>query len=217
MAPDAAVRAELQQRWQALCAALQLHDPTALTLGRRLWRAWGRWPRRYHDRSHLLACLRAADTVQAECRDPHAVAWALWFHDAVYWPWSRHNERRSADWAADAARALRLPEPFAAHVHALVMATAHGQPHAPVTDVEWVLDIDLGILGQPPAVYQRYAQQVRQEYFWVPQRRWREGRAQVLRHFLQQPQLYRTAHFQQRYEAPARANLQHELQSLTAT
>jgi predicted metal-dependent HD superfamily phosphohydrolase len=146
------------------------------------------------------------------------VAWALWFHDAVYWPWSRRSEQRSADWARDSALALGLPAGFAQRVHALVMATAHlGAPHGDEgIDADWVVDIDLGILGQAPALYERYAHDVRREYFWVSGSRFRRGRAAVLRHFLAQPAIYRTPHFRNLLEAPARDNLQRELARLSS-
>ena len=67
---------------------------------------WSRWPRAYHDTAHLHACLQHLHAVQHDLpgvlHNPAAMALALWFHDAVYWPWSAHNEERSADWAREA-------------------------------------------------------------------------------------------------------------------
>jgi predicted metal-dependent HD superfamily phosphohydrolase len=213
-----ATRDELQERWEVLCAALAVPDVPAQRLGRRLLAAWSRWPRHYHGPGHLLACLQALEAVTMQCEHPNAVAWALWFHDAVYWPWSRRNELRSAEWARDSALALGLPDAFAQRVHALVMATAHGSAVATATgiDGDWVVDIDLGVLGQPQAVYERYAHDVRREYFWVSARRFRAGRAAVLRHFLGQPAIYRTPHFRQMLEGRARDNLQRELHRLSS-
>jgi predicted metal-dependent HD superfamily phosphohydrolase len=204
-----------------LCASLAVPDAPSQRLGRRLVAAWSRWPRRYHGTAHLLACLQALEAVTTQCEHPNAVAWALWFHDAVYWPWSRRNEARSADWARDSALALGLPDSFAQRVHTLVMATAHGAAAAAASaatgiDAELVIDIDLGILGQPRPVYERYAGDVRREYFWVSTSRFRRGRAAVLRHFLSQPFIYRTPHFRAELEARARDNLQHELAMLDA-
>ena len=201
-----------------LCASLAVPDAPAQRLGRRLIAAWSRWPRRYHGSAHLLACLQALEAVATQCEHPNAVAWALWFHDAVYWPWSRRNEQRSADWARDSALALGLPAGFAQRVHALVMATAHLAAPAgdEGIDADWVVDIDLGILGQAPATYERYARDVRREYFWITRSRFRRGRAAVLSHFLAQPTIYRTPHFRQLLEDRARDNLQRELAALEA-
>ena len=151
--------------------------------------------------------------------DTPLIAFALWFHDAVYLPWRRDNEQRSADMAARSAMRLNLGEPFARRAHALVMATAHlagGAHDASDPAIDWVLDIDLGILGTPPEVYDRYEHDVRREYFFVLPRAWRTGRAAVLRHFLDQPVIYRTTHFRDRLEHQARSNLQRSLDLLSA-
>jgi len=212
---EGALEEPLRAQWRTLCAALALPEPPARALGERLLRAWRRWPRRYHATRHLAACVRAAQALQAEFDAPEAVAWALWFHDAIYWPWRHDNEERSADWARDSARALGLSADFGDRVHALVMATAHGRaPAAADRDAAWVVDIDLGVLGQPPEAYDRYAIDVRREYFWVPRGTWRRGRAAVLRHFLDQPSIYRTPWFRERHEAAARDNLRRELGTL---
>lgn len=206
----------LRERWRELCAGLQLAGPGPQAMGERLLHAWRRWPRRYHDTRHLLACVEAAHQWAGRMDDPAAVAWALWFHDVVYMPWRRDNEARSAELARRAARGLGLAPAFAERVHHLVMVTAHGQAPVPANDpdADWVLDIDLGVLGQPRPVYERYARDVRREYFWVLPWAWRKGRGAVLRHFLAQPAIYRTAVFRERFEDAARANLQHELAAL---
>lgn len=215
---DNALEEILRERWRELCARLRLAGPGPQALCDRLLRAWRRWPRRYHGTRHLLACVQAAHEWRALQHDPEAIAWALWFHDAVYVPWRRDNEARSAELARMAALGLGLAPAFAERVHHLVMVTAHGQSPAPVQDrdADWVLDIDLGVLGQPHAVYERYARDVRREYFWVLPWTWRKGRGAVLRHFLAQPAIYRTLAFRERYEQAARANLQHELSALSA-
>lgn len=214
---DVGLRDDLRARWRALVeqATGRPADDAARRRGETLIRAWGRWPRRYHGPRHLLACLRATQALTgAECDDPRAIAFALWYHDAVYWPWSRRNEARSARWAHRDALALGLGEAFAQRVHALVMATAHGQGAAPEGDARWVVDIDLGVLGQPPETYDRYAADVRREFFWVRPATWRRGRSAVLRHFLALPYIYSTDTFRARWEAQARQNLARELAQL---
>jgi len=210
-----ALEQPLRDEWRTLCAALAVPEAPAQALGERLLRAWRRWPRRYHDTTHLAACIRAARELRNELGSPEAVAWALWFHDAVYWPWHHDNEERSADWARSAAQSLGLSADFGDRVHALVMVTAHGRVPAPSDrDAEWLVDIDLGVLGQPRDAYERYAADVRREYFWVPGGLWRRGRAAVLQQFLDQPSVYRTTWFRDRFEAAARDNLRHELSQL---
>ncbi|WP_053014034.1 hypothetical protein [Caldimonas brevitalea] len=208
---------ELLGEWQALCERLGLAGRAGVGVGTALLQAWSRWPRRYHDTRHLLACIRHWREWAGHTEDPDAVALALWFHDAVYWPWARDNERRSADWARrfivqaglPASRAGELAE----RVDRLVMATLHHD--GPLEgDARWVVDIDLAILGQAPAVYDGFEAGVRSEYRWVPARAYAHGRSKVLRGFLARPRIYATDVFHQRYEQAARANLERALAAL---
>jgi len=205
--------AELLAHWQALGRSLARDTPTWQHEGRRLVRSWSRWPRAYHDTTHLHACLRHQQAVHPHLADPQAVELALWFHDAIYWPWSSRNEERSADWAARFLRAQQLPEATVCAVHQHILDTRH-QPGPLTGDAQWVVDIDLAILGQNDAVYRQFERNVRREYFFVRWPRYVAGRGAVLQGFLNRPRIYGTNWFHDRYEAQARTNLGHALQAL---
>jgi predicted metal-dependent HD superfamily phosphohydrolase len=210
---------ELHEHGRTLATSLGLARDTGTAMAESLLLQYRRWPRRYHSEHHLLACVRAAESLRSTLPSADAVVFALWFHDAVYWPWRHDNELRSAVQAHAAAQRLQLGPAFADQVHALVIATAHlaGPPRIsddPATD--WVLDIDLGILGAPREAYDRYERDVRREYFFVTPWTWRKGRGAVLRHFIDAPRIYRTEHFHALLEERARDNLQRALRSLTA-
>ena len=209
--------AELLAHWQALGQALGRDTPAWRAEGRRLLRSWARWPRAYHDTTHLRACLRHLQAVPGHqpgaIHNPHAVALALWYHDAIYWPWSGHNEERSADWARQFLLSQGLPTALAETVHQHVMDTRH-TPGPLTGDALWVVDIDLAILGQNDAVYRQFERNVRREYFFVRWPRYVAGRSAVLQGFLDRPHIYGTDYFAQRYEAQARANLQQALSAL---
>jgi predicted metal-dependent HD superfamily phosphohydrolase len=79
-----------------------------------------------------------------------------------------------------------------------------------------LLDADLAVLGADEAAYDRYAAAIRREYAWVPEDRYRAGRARVLEDFLGRPQVYHTAAMRSRAEDRARANLRREVAALLA-
>ena len=56
--------AELLAHWQSLGQALGRDTPAWRKEGRRLLISWARWPRAYHDTTHLRACLRHLQVVQ---------------------------------------------------------------------------------------------------------------------------------------------------------
>lgn len=209
--------AELLAHWQSLGQALDRDNPAWRSEGRRLILSWARWPRAYHDTTHLRACLRHWQMVQDKqpgaLDNPHAAALALWYHDAIYWPWSQHNEERSADWAASFLRAQHLPSELTAQVHQHILDTRH-TPGTLTGDAQWVVDIDLAILGQSDAVYRQFERNVRREYFFVRWPRYVAGRSAVLRGFLERPRIYGTDWFFDRCEAQARINLDRALAAL---
>ncbi len=208
---------ELLAHWQTLGQALGRDSAAWRAEGRRLVQSWARWPRAYHDTTHLRACLRNLQSVLDQqpdaLQDPHAVALALWYHDAIYWPWSGHNEARSAEWARRFLKSQDLPTTLVETVHHHILDTRH-TPGPLTSDAQWVVDIDLAILGQSDAVYREFERNVRREYFFVRWPRYVAGRSAVLQGFLDRPRIYGTDSFYQRYETQARMNLSNALMAL---
>jgi len=99
---------ELRDHGRALAQSLGLPRDAGTSMAELLARQYARWPRRYHDARHLLHCVREAEALRPQVPDVDAIAFALWFHDAVYKPWRHDNERRSADQARAAALTLGL-------------------------------------------------------------------------------------------------------------
>lgn len=201
--------------WRDAWAALALAPPIGLR--ERLEAAWGEPRRRYHDASHLGECLALLRRWQGAAERPAEVALALWFHDAVYDPRAADNEARSAAWARSDLTAAGAPADVARRVAGLVMATRHdaATPDAG-RDAALLLDIDLAVLGSPPARFDRYDRDVRLEYAQVPEAAYRHGRAAVLRGFLARPRIYRLDACAALLEAPARANLDGAIARLEA-
>jgi predicted metal-dependent HD superfamily phosphohydrolase len=77
-----------------------------------------------------------------------------------------------------------------------------------------LLEADLAILGANERAYWTYADQIRQEYAWVPEPDYRMGRRQVLDRFLTRPRIFhRLAHL----EEPARTNIAAEIARLAGS
>lgn len=170
---------------------------------------WSEPHRAYHTLEHLLLVLEllAAQGAQAP------TMLAAWFHDAVYDPTSTHNEADSATLArASLARLDRAD--LADRVATLIMLTAE-HTAAPDSEAAMLLDADLAILGQPPAIYLRYVEGVRAEYAHVGDENFRTGRSAILRGMLERARLYQHPAFAH-LEQPARANIAAELQVYTA-
>jgi predicted metal-dependent HD superfamily phosphohydrolase len=167
--------------------------------------------RHYHDLRHIEALLGLTDPCADLITDRAAVEAAIWFHDAIYDTRCRDNEERSAALAV-ARLAGTTEDDRIARIAAMIRATAgHAVPDfadaAARRDCALFLDMDLAILGSPPAEFDAYEAAVRREYDWVLDPQWQLGRRAVLAQFLGRPAIYATGHFRARHEAAARRNL----------
>lgn len=173
----------------------------------RLAAAYAEPHRHYHTAAHIGACLTELEAARGLARFPFEVEAALWFHDAIYDPKASDNEQRSADWAVAFLSGAGAAAAVGERVRGHVMATRHdGEAGAP--DSALVVDIDLSILGQPPAEYDAFERNVREEYRWVPGPLYRRRRREILQSFLDRRRVYALPHFYERYEAQARSNLE---------
>ncbi len=200
----------LENRWLAL--GEQLNPPADQTTMSRWWHkltaAYGEPHRHYHTLDHVSACLTELDQLDRAFAVPQAAEFALWFHDAVYVIGAADNEMRSADLAEQCARELGLGDGFVALVRDYIMITSYQNPPDNSPDSAYkIADIDLAILGQDAAVFDRYEEGIRAEYAQYPEAQYKSGRALFLVRMLAQAPIYHTPEFQDRYEAQARANL----------
>jgi predicted metal-dependent HD superfamily phosphohydrolase len=153
------------------------------------------------------------DEVKHLSQRPAEIELALWFHDAVYDTRRSDNEELSARWAHRHALDQNLPADVASRVRDLILATRH-DVHPPNAEAAPLADIDLTILGQPAPEFDLYEVQIRQEYSWMTELAFCEGRANILESFLQRDSIYRTDYFCDRYERQARLNLEQSLANL---
>jgi predicted metal-dependent HD superfamily phosphohydrolase len=198
-------RAAFDAHWHAAWAAMGIDTPPA-ALRDALLARYAEPHRHYHSQQHLGECLDAFARERSHAQRPGEVALALWFHDAVYDLQAHDNELQSADWARDALRAAGLDAAAAQRVHDLVMATKHDAQPADA-DAQLLVDIDLSILGAPPARFAEYERQIRAEYAHIPPEVFEPRRRSILGRFLARDPLYQTPGVRSRCEAQARINL----------
>jgi len=178
----------------------------------RLDAAYGEPGRHYHDRTHVIECLRQFEPLSNLADRPNEIRAALWFHDAVYDTRRGDNEERSAEWASASLTAVGAAPDAVERVRAMIVAT---KTHvAEFADAAVLIDVDLGILGAPAEPFERYDAAIRREYAWVPEDEFRHRRASVLRSFIDRPAIYATRAMRERLEQRARANLNRKIGEL---
>lgn len=199
-------------RWTDLWSRLGAQGD-GLSVFTRLAAAYGEPARVYHTVEHIQDCLAEFDLGRSTALRPDEVEAALWLHDAVYLPGHPENEERSAQLARTGFAGAGAPADTADRIAGFVLATRHHSIPKD-SDATLVCDIDLSILGRTDEIFDRFEQQIRREYAWVPEPVYRNARSEILRGFLQRPSIYQTRHFRDRYEAPARENLARVLKQL---
>lgn len=226
---DAVLNGSWTDAWSSLGhgASARVFVKRQTELQSELLAAWREPQRHYHDERHLRECLSLWQRWRGLAQRPAELALALWCHDAVYDPAATDNELQSAGWAARAISRAGAGSEVAHRVHGLIMATCHlaasSTPGGSVGegggssdaadgvpapgDIALLLDIDLAILGSPPARFEQYDQAVRREHAQVPGHLYRLRRAAVLQSFLDRPAIYQTEEAVALLEAAARRNL----------
>ncbi|MFG2784465.1 hypothetical protein ACGFY7_42395 [Streptomyces prunicolor] len=177
---------------------------------------WQEPQRHYHTLTHLTSVLDHIDVLEKHAEDPDVVRLAAWFHDAVYLPDRSENEERSARLAERALTEAGVPEARTAEVARLVRLTITHDPADDDRDGQVLCDADLAILAAPPSAYAAYTAAVREEYHFVPNYAFRDGRSAILQQLLSLPRLFRTPYGAAEWEGTARYNLAAELELLTS-
>lgn len=200
--------------WLALCDRLNARGDCAQA-GESLVARYAEAHRAYHNLEHIEECLAQLSAPRPLALQPNVIELAIWFHDAVYDPRAGDNEEKSAELAREFCCTAHLSSEIGERTAALILVT---KSHLPGNDADaqLLVDIDLSILGQARDRFTRYEDTIRQEYGWVPEAAFREGRSAVLTKFLAREWIFATAQFRARYEEMARANLRWSLARLAA-
>ncbi|WP_018693586.1 HD domain-containing protein [Algicola sagamiensis] len=190
-----------------------MHAEIATPYFDRLVDAYREPHRHYHTLSHISQMLSFLQEARVE--DPAAL-WAVWYHDYVYKPGRKTNEKKSAVQCIQVMERLGIDKLICESAFQIILATKNHQPTESRDEAMLsVLDADMAILGQTRDEYEQYAVAVRKEFVHVPKFLYQRGRVQFLREVLSLTSIYHTDWFRAQFEAQARLNIQAELQSLT--
>lgn len=200
---------EGRKRWHDLLQTWGADSTQADQKFEGILRAYSEPGRYYHTLDHVLAVLATVESLGSHAKNLDAVKVAAWLHDVIYDSKASDNEERSAEYAERLCQELNIPE--GQKVADLIRKTKTHDA-GDDADTQVLLDADLAILGANDSEYQAYAEKIRQEYAWVPEPNYRNGRRQVLERFLARPKIF---HFLGHLEELARRNLAEEISRLS--
>lgn len=203
----------VKARWEILVQKYTSDISLIEELWRELEEAYTLAVRHYHNLEHINFMLNLAEEYEQSINQQDQLIFAIFYHDVIYKATRSDNEEKSASLATKRLQQLGFPDEATSKVSAMIIATKkHLQSNN--SDTNLLLDFDLAILGSDWESYQNYTQQIRKEYSFYPDMLYRPGRAKVLKHFLQQPYIYKTAAFRDALELKSRENLTKELNLL---
>jgi predicted metal-dependent HD superfamily phosphohydrolase len=178
----------------------------------------------YHTLDHAVGMVRQVRELRGSVQlgttpepdlrtvDFDALELAVWFHDAVYEVGADDNERRSADLAAGAARAMGFAEPQIEQIRDLILQSSHRAP-ATTFPARLLCDMDLVLLGLPWEQFVAGMELIRRECAPMPRAAEQFEKAVMLRALLDRSAIYQTAMFRERFEERARQNIRRFIES----
>ncbi len=169
----------------------------------------------YHNLSHVNTLLFSAEDYKKSFNDYDSVRLAIWFHDVIYEPKSFNNETESAKIMVEKLTDLNFPKSLIEKIETMILATQKHDAALLGNGGKLFLDLDLGILGAPESIYQKYAQAIRCEYSFVPKFLYRRTRAKILRSFLNRERIYFSDELYEKLETAARRNMANEIKELS--
>lgn len=218
------ILAKARKHWDNLMAEVGTPKENEIIYGD-LIKCYNDPSRGYHNLEHIVSMLDEFEEVKHLARNPIAVKFAIWYHDAVYETQFKYSERVPDNEARSTYRAekdmdkLCIPSEIKSLVcsgddlNGYILATRHGLTPTEI-DPQIIVDLDLAILGKSQSIFDRYETGIRNEYLHVPEADYRSARLGILSRFLNRKQIYCTEFFQNRYESSAYANLRRSIWNL---
>ena len=205
---------DLQKEWFDLTKDCKCNENIKTEIFEDIYKKYSSKKRAYHNTRHIEALLTIINDFSEQIKDIESVKYSVWFHDVIYHAWKKDNEEQSAKFAIKAMMKLGIDNEKVEKVSQFILLTKEHNSFSNNFDEKLFLDSDLSILGVAPDIYKIYTQNIRKEYFFVPQPLYHKGRIAVLKHFLQMENIYKTTQMRDKLENQAIDNLKNELKIL---
>lgn len=201
----------LKPKWNNLCQRLNISDDQESF--KNIISHYSEPHRHYHTLNHINSCLQELEPIKASLNNPEAVELAIWYHDIIYTIGQSDNEEKSAKFAKEFCRKNNLSSFFTKQVENHILATKHISSSNDL-DSQYLADIDMAILGQSSNIFDKYEDQVCQEYLTLYSKSdYQKGRKVFLETVLKNP-IYSTDFFKNKYQQSAENNIKRVIVNL---
>lgn len=175
--------------------------------------------RHYHNINHINDCLTELENMPPKILfrnqkgiDEHSIVEkAIWYHDAVYNPYSVRNELNSISLLPT------ITEYNASLIDAVRDAILATMCHTITQDkislsTQVMLDIDLSGFGKPTSECLENGENVRNEYYKTNNLDFYTGRLKFLQTIMERESLYYTDYFRDKYHEQSQKNMKIEVE-----
>lgn len=200
----------LHKIWQELSYKYMTKE-YSLKLWKDIVKKYSGRKRHYHNLKHISDMIQKYYfSYKDELKNPDEVLLAIFYHDIIYSVGHSDNELYSAVYMDGRLKGNKITEKQLSFIFDCIYSTKKHEING-IKDINYMLDFDMAILGQPWSEYTKYRKQVRKEYNIYPDCMYNKGRLSVLKSFLQQERIFKTDDFYKIYEKQARENIQKEI------
>ena len=204
----------LRRQWGDLMAFYGVAEAQAEVIFADLVTRYEEDGRYYHTLHHIQNVLETIESLHAYAQDVPAIQLAAWFHDVIYDVRRTDNEMQSAVYAGELLGKMGLPPKTIAKVDFMIQATKHNRDCPGDIDCQIMLDADLATFASDWETQEKIEQAIRQEYAYVPDEVYRQGRQAILQNFLNRERIYCTDQMYTEREQAARRNIKRSIVAL---
>jgi predicted metal-dependent HD superfamily phosphohydrolase len=215
---DSTLVKTLESRWIKLLESNHIEQQIGAPIFQEILSAHSEPHRHYHNLNHLNHMFQELDSYETDsCENgssnkvTNEMLWAVWYHDFIYKPGAKTNEKRSAKKASDSMLRLNIQQSNINTVVSLILATEKHQANSLDRQACIFLDVDMAILGSDVKTYTNYCESIRKEHASIPDFLFNRGRRKFLSQTLKQGPIFISPYFHGRYERTARKNIEKEL------
>lgn len=180
--------------------------------------------RYYHNINHVMDCLTELENFPGSCLqgfsygDRQVVEKAIWYHDAVYNPYSKENEVNSVKLldggyynSNEKDRVINAILATAKHLETQTHnSTGYDKTPLYIT-TQVMLDIDLSGFGKSWDICEKHSENIRQEYYHTEDKEFYVGRLNFLNAINKRESLYYTDYFRNKYHEQSKRNIAVEI------
>lgn len=211
---ESADKVWLRRQWDDLMAFYGVNSDQAELVWVDVVKHYEENGRYYHTLRHIQNVLEIIHSLRDHAVDLPAIKLAAWFHDLIYDARRTDNEMQSAVYAGNVLQELGVDAATITKVSSMIRATKHNRGCPDDVDCQIMLDADLATFASEWELQLEIEQAIRQEYAFVPEADYREGRQIILQNFLKRERIYCTGQMYAEREEIARKNIKRAIDVL---